>query len=257
MLDLNKEGPEFHSVVTSPAAAGLPQFATAEYAHIPGTERCQICGNLIPGEYYRINNLMACVNCATQASAGRPMDSHAAFVRGLLLGTGAAVLGLAVYAAFTIVTHIYLGYLALGVGWLVATAIMKGSGGIGGRRYQIAAVLLTYAAISMAAVPIGISLAIQHHRQAASHTVSSDTSPQNPTPGTIQPSASGPKMKIGLGPLIAKFAIMGLASPFLELSSPIQGAIALLILFIGLRIAWQLTGAKTLPIEGPYGPAAA
>ena len=60
-----------------------------------------------------------------------------------------------VYATFTIVTICTIGYIALAVGWLVAKAIMKGSNGIGGRRYQVAAVLLTYAAISLAAVPIG------------------------------------------------------------------------------------------------------
>ena len=36
-------------------------------------------------------------------------------------------------------------------------AMMKGSGGIGGRRYQVAALLLTYGSVSMAAVPIAIS----------------------------------------------------------------------------------------------------
>ena len=38
----------------------------------------------------------------------------------------------------------------------IEKAIMKGTNGIGGRRYQIAAVALTYAAVSLSAIPIGI-----------------------------------------------------------------------------------------------------
>jgi len=46
--------------------------------------------------------------------------------------------------------------------------------------------------------------------------------------------------------------MIGLASPFLALTNPVQGAIGLFILFIGLRIAWQLTQARSLSVDGPY-----
>src|SRR5579859_3140606 len=152
---LEDQTPDRLSVVIPPSVpSGTPQFSTAEYAHIPGTERCRICSNLVSGEYYRINGQMACATCGGQATAGQPTDSHAAFLRGLLLGIGAALLGLILYATVTISTGWSIGYVALGVGWLVAKAITKGSNGLGGRRYQITAVLLTYAAISMAAIPI-------------------------------------------------------------------------------------------------------
>ena len=39
---------------------------------------------------------------------------------------------------------------------------MKGSNGQGGRRYQITAALLTYAAVSMAAIPVWIHYAGEH-----------------------------------------------------------------------------------------------
>ena len=44
----------------------------------------------------------------------------------------------------------------------------------------------------------------------------------------------------------------GLASPFLELQDPIHGILGLVILFVGLRIAWQLTAEKKLDILGPF-----
>ena len=108
-----------------------------------------------------------------------------------MLGIGAAIAGMIVYAAFTIVTGWYIGYLALGVGYLVAKAMKKGSHGLGGRRYQVAAVLLTYAAISVAAVPIGISYAIKHKQQKPAATQNADVT-VNGDSASSQP-ASAPK----------------------------------------------------------------
>jgi len=255
MLDSNDTSPEFNSVVTPPPVAptGPPQFATAEYAHIPGTERCRICGNLIPGDYYRINGQMVCTTCAGQALNGQPTDSHAAFLRGLLFGAGAALLGLIGYAAVTIATGWSIGYVALGVGWLVAKAITKGSNGLGGRRYQIAAVLLTYAAISVAAIPIGISYAMKEQKIVTAKKASDSPVPEDGESG--QTSHPKSKSDIQIGPLIGELLLVGLISPFMELQNPIHGLIGLFILFIGLRIAWQLTAARRLPVDGPY-PAA-
>ena len=47
--------------------------------------------------------------------------------------------------------------------------------------------------------------------------------------------------------------MLGLASPFLELqSNPFYGAMGLLILFVGLKIAWKITAGKPLQIYGPF-----
>ena len=251
-------------VVNPPALqTSVPQFATAEYSHIPSSERCGICGNFISGEYYRVNNQMACSTCALQAQQGQPKDSHAAFARGLALGIGAALVGLILYATFTIVTNFYLGYIALGVGWMVGKAIMKGSNGMGGLRYQIAAVLLTYAAISVAAVPIGISYVIKHRQQVTQRQKQQEAA--NPFPDDARSGAQPqderqaqttprprPIPTANLGGLASRLLLLGLASPFLEFQNPISGVIRLFILFIGLRIAFQLTRAKPLQVDGPY-----
>src|SRR5580698_11051435 len=134
-----------------PPANPTPQFATAEYA---GGDVCKSCHQPISGSYYRINGSLACERCTTQLQAQLPKDNHAAFVRALMFGIGAGILGLIGYAAFSIITGIQIGYISLAVGWLVGKAMRTGSRGIGGRRYQIAAALFTYAAVSMAALPI-------------------------------------------------------------------------------------------------------
>ena len=83
-------------------------------------------------------------------------SDNGAFTRALLFGIAAAVVGLIGYAAFTITTHLYVGYVALGVGLYRCQGDEAGSGGLGGRPYQIAAVVLTYLAIALAEIPIAL-----------------------------------------------------------------------------------------------------
>jgi hypothetical protein len=59
-----------------------------------------------------------------------------------MFGIGGAVLGMILYAAFGILTGLVIGYVALGVGYIVAKAITMGSKGVGGQPYQIAAAVL-------------------------------------------------------------------------------------------------------------------
>jgi hypothetical protein len=47
-------------------------------------------------------------------------------------------------------------------------------------------------------------------------------------------------------------ALIGLASPFLELQDPFHGIIGLVILFVGIRFAWQQTAAPKIDIVGPF-----
>lgn len=201
-------------LVDIPASSDQPQFSTAEYAQSSAAQHCSVCNRLIADKPQLVNSKIVCAQCASAASASRPVDSHANFVGGIVFGAGAAILGLAFYAGFTIVTHFYIGYIALAVGWLVGKAVMIGSKGVGGQRYQVAAVLLTYAAISLAAVPIYIAALIDR--------------------GTEIDWASQ------LGPL----ALYGIASPFLRLAAGPSHLIGLVILFVGLRVAYRTTAAQ-------------
>ena len=168
----------------------VPQFAKVEYAAKPGAEKCVTCKSAVGSRYYRVNGALNCETCAEIARRQLPADSHAKFIRGLLFGVGAAILGLILYSTFAIVTGLVIGYVALAVGYIVGKAIHIGSQGNGGRRYQIAAVLLTYAAVSLSAIPIAISQsakshAPQNHSAAADDdsdsTASSNSSPEKGT----------------------------------------------------------------------------
>jgi hypothetical protein len=201
---------------------GAPQFATAEYAAKDPKLTCAGCRRPISGTYFLINGRPACAECTQQIQARVTEDSHAAFVRAVVFGIAGALVGFALYVAFALATGIVIGFMSLAVGFLVGKAMSIGSGGVGGRRYQIVAVLLTYLAVSMSAVPI----AIYHLQQ------------------------RGP-VRID----IAKAALLGIASPILDLQDPAHGLIGLVILFVGLRFAWKLTAGRTLNVTGPHAAA--
>lgn len=247
-----------------------PQFGTAEYAGKPGSNRCQFCQQSMSGTYYRVNDAMACPGCAEKMRSELAMDKHAAYVRALTYGIGAAVVGLIGYALIAILLQGWvISYMSIGVGWIVGTAMMKGSNGVGGRRYQIAAALLTYAAVSMAAIPIWIHFAPERSQRKQTQQQKleqeqrqfeeeerkfgkeSGHQPPEPQPA---PRAEKPQMSLlNLGTWLGRVALLGLASPFLQLSgNPFWGAMGLLILFFGIRIAWRLSEGRKLGIYGPF-----
>jgi hypothetical protein len=231
-----------------------PQFGTAEYAGSPGSDRCQFCQQPIAGSYYRMKGAMACRSCGEKAQTELPKESHSAYVRALLYGGGAAVAGLILYATFAIVTGIMIGYVSLAVGWMVGKAMLKGSNGLGGRRYQVTAALLTYVAVSLSAIPIWIHFAGQRKQP---HRVSQQQRVENEQRGLEaesgqQPQTPAPARPANLGAALLQLAFLGLASPFLELADPFHGLIGLFILFIGIRIAWQTTAQKLPALDGPF-----
>jgi hypothetical protein len=240
-----------------------PQFGTAEYVGSPGPDRCQFCQHPTGANYYRVNGAMACRACAEKALDSIPADSHSDYMRALLFGIGAAIAGLILYATFEIMTGIIIGYISLAVGWMVGKAMMKGSNGHGGRRYQITAALLTYAAVSMAAIPIWIHY-VREHKPA--HTASQQQQQQQLDEENRQlnqefrrqpQQAAPPKPAVTKAPVnpskaLLYLAMLGLASPFLDLADPLHGLIGLFILFIGIRIAWQITQQVRPAIDGPF-----
>ena len=219
----------------------------AEYSDTIATARCWICNSFVFEKYYRVNDQLACARCAGEARQGQPSDTRAAFARGLVLGVGAALVGLALYSTFNIVSNFYFGYIALGVGWLVAKAILKGSNGIGGRRYQIAAVLLTYIAISTSAVPIKIANIVTHNKVEVLHHRNPDTAEG----GSANQQYPAPA-KLGIRGIVLKILVLGIASPFLYLQDPWHGLAGVVILLIGLHIAYRFAAARTLDVVGPF-----
>lgn len=241
-----------------------PQFGTAEYKGTASGEICKACNTTITGEYYRVNGVQACANCVEKVKQQMPKDTHSAFVRGILFGVGGAIAGLIVYSLFWIITGIVIGYVSLAVGWLVGKAIKAGSKGIGGRRYQIVAVAFTYAAVSMSAIPMGISAYIKENKNKV-QTSQTKTVPNsgavvvdggdgsnNESEAAKSETAGTPQKKMSAGAAIGALLFAGLASPFLELGDEPGGIIGLVILFVGMNIAWKMTAGTKIDIVGPF-----
>jgi hypothetical protein len=239
-----------------------PQFGTAEYLGKPGNDHCQFCHQPIAGNYYRMNNAMACGGCAEKMRGALATDSHAAFVRALLYGIGAAIAGMILYAVFEIATGLIIGYVSLAVGWMVGTAMMKGSNGVGGRRYQVAAVLLTYAAVSMAAVPVWIHYGNKQRQQQIQEQQTQqqleDEQRQLEAESGQRPSQAAPKpvhSQMSFGTWLARASLIGLASPFLEVwggGVTFGWLIGLVILGVGMKISAKLTRGRPVEVYGPF-----
>jgi len=82
-------------------------------------------------------------------------------------------------------------------------------------------VALTYGAISLAAIPIMIA-------------------------------EIAPARDVDWASKIPQLVLLGIFSPFIEITSGLFGIIGLVILFAGLRFAWRMTAAKRLVVAGPY-----
>lgn len=194
-----------------------PRFGTAEYVGTAGGDRCRYCHQPIGTIYYLANSWMACPSCAVKLR-----KPGTAFGRAVRFGIGAAALGLVLYAAFTIITHISIGYASIlgyasAVGWMVAKAMVRGSGGITGRRYQIVAGILTYAACALASIPVWI------YQMPERRSVFLTDIPHT------------------------------LLFPFLRLGDDTFGGLmGLIILFVGVSIAVRLTAPKAFTIDGPF-----
>jgi hypothetical protein len=89
----------------------------------------------------------------------------------------------------------------------------------------------------MAAFPIAISQQMKQ-RSAQQQAQASD------------PTTAG-KPKMSPFKALGVLTVIGLASPFLDLANPAHGVIGLIILFVGIRIAWRLTAGNAVNITGP------
>lgn len=235
-------------------------FDRARYAgDPPPPDSCAFCRRGLRSEYFRVNGQMACQTCALRVGSLLSRGSPTAFSRALLFGLAAAIVGCIGYALFEILTGIMLGWIALGVGFLVGFAMKKGSRGIGGRRYQITAALLTYAAVAVAFIPV--ALHESGHRTANASSAQTATQSSAQSSSADEASSSSRATPAGHAPRSFFLSMLmllglGLVSPFLILSVSLgQGLLNLFILFLGVQMAWRQTATPRLTVEGPFDQA--
>jgi hypothetical protein len=243
--------------VESSEAGPALSFDRAEYTgSAESGPPCANCARPLGEQYWQWQAKPICESCRGGLSALlAESQSQKAFARAALLG-GATALGSGVaYAVFVALTHYQLALVTIGIAFLIAKVMRRCSGGIGGRKYQILAVVLTYLASAMGYAP-GVYAGF---RSAASEQ---EAGPH----ATVAPAANGAPAtdhgssgdgRPGAGAFVAAFAMFlafTLAAPILAAT---EAPIGLLIVGFGLWEAWKLLRGLPISLDGPYRATAA
>lgn len=232
--------------------------ATYETSGDQGTP-CANCNGSLGEQYWQWQTRPVCATCrATISETLAASQSKKAFGRAVVLG-GLTALGCGIaYAVFVAVTDYQLALLTIGIAFVVAKVLRHCSKGVGGRKYQVLALVLTYFASAMGYAPAIISGfregADEQTGEAAaaardaSATADAASSSASPVAATTSASASAPAagtLLIGIAALIAFL----MAAPILAAT---QAPMGLLIVGFGLWEAWKLTQGLSLTLEGPF-----
>jgi hypothetical protein len=245
----------------SPSADDL-QFETVEHAGAGGAaatgQNCLLCKQPIGSTYFALGDGMLCTACAEQLRAPAPGSGFGRLVKASLLGLGAGLVGALIWFVIRRVTHYEIGLVAILVGLMVGKAVYKGSAGVGGRGYQILAVLITYCCIAANYMPDILQSVLDAERQQNAGAVQPGAQPvgpanapaQNPAAnGAGQPERSATWSVLRWVIILAFVFVFSLATPFL---AGAENLIGLLIIGFALWEAWKLNARRPLPISGPY-----
>jgi len=168
---------------------------------------------------------MLCEQCAAAARGDlRDGNSFLRFLKATGLGIAGAVCGGAVYTAVLAITHINAALVTILIGWLVGRGVHNGSGGRGGRGYQILAVTITYLAIGFSATLADV--------------LTSD---------------------VAHGSIVSGVAICFIGTFIGSVLMAMTGILGAVITFFGLLQAWKQNRAAEMEVEvtGPHALAAA
>lgn len=245
-------------------------FERAEPAdgEVTPTLQCTGCDRAIGTAYYEARGKILCPVCKGQLSAAVEAKGNA--LKGLVYGGGGAALGALIYFGVAALTGYEIGLIAILVGWLVGRGVAAGSGGVGGRRYQVMAVVLTYLSVSVSYAGLVV-------KEIASDPAILDSLTIEDTPA--MPASLGDAAVVQAGPREANrptlantaeedsvaltAATVGtafgalflgiLSLPVLVGLGDLPGSLlGLLIVAFGLRQAWQMNSRPDVTITGPF-----
>jgi hypothetical protein len=207
------------------------QFDRAEFGGQPASQTCAACQQPIVDRYFDVNGQITCPTCReTIANTFEKDPGWTAPFIALGAGLAGGLVGALLYYAVLKLTGYEIGLIAIVVGLLVGRAVRWGSGGRGGRVYQVMAVAITYLAIVSTYVPFII--------EGIRNNAAGDAP------------MTGGSMAVAL---VLLFLLL-LATPFL---AGFQNIIGLLIIGFALWEAWKSNRRVPLAIAGPFALAPA
>jgi len=229
--------------------SGDIQFEKAQFA---SGDHCVACQNPLGHAYFRLNGNTVCASCAEKAKFDFQMQmaQSGGLFRAVLFGAGAALAGAIIYALVAALTGYEFALIAIFIGWMVGKAMMRGSRGIGGRRFQVAAVLITYLAITAGYIPSIVrelsKLDPQENAAPKDEAAEAKDPAKTDEPANTQLSAGGIALALALILAIAA------AAPFLSLTAGVSGLLTIVIVGVGLMQAWKETREQPFAISGPF-----
>jgi hypothetical protein len=198
------------------------QFDQAEFVR-PEARTCAACKSAIVDEYYGINGSPFCKRChdSVQASV-KARTTGREFLAALGWGTGAAIVGAAIFYGVRALTGYELALIAIVVGILVGKGVARGARGRGGGGYQLLAMALTYLSIALTFVPYVIKAYGQEAHDGGA-----------------------------LASFIAVpiYVALSLAGPFIV---GFKSPISIIIYGIGIYEAWKMNKRPKLTFSGPH-----
>jgi hypothetical protein len=244
---------------------------------------CAACSRPILDTYFAIGNQVLCAPCKTAATAPPTGSGFVRFLKAVLFGTAAGLLGAAIWYGIRIITNYEIGLIAVLVGFLVGKAIHIASGRRGGIGYQILAILITYCCIAANYVPdVYQALASNASEQETADNAKSNSlqpkgntsgdasteSSERPVVDTAEPTntnvgenalsekGAADSEEADKLPLFVRLILFVLILLVIALATPVlmctQSPISILIFGFALWEAWKFSAYHPLPITGPY-----
>ncbi len=245
------------------------QFEHAEMAAAVAT--CGSCKRAISTEYWTVGDQQLCGACkrAIELHLQRPVGWRT-WARVFGLGSAAALAGTVLYFAVLKITGYQLGLIAIAVGLLVGGAVRKASGGRGGWKFQLVAMVLTYCSIVSSYMPTvyqelqqaAEKKAVVAKTETAATTTDSvaplalaKVSAKTPTePAAAEqanPYQRHPVLAVGVF-LVLLFAISATA-PIL---AGVQNFLGWIVIGFALYEAWKMNRRAAVVFAGPFTAAA-
>ena len=235
-----------------------------------GPLACHVCQRPLHDVYFEVDCQPSCEKCRYELADWRNHGSGAGrFMRALVAGGLAGLVGAGVYYAVLAFTGYEVGLVAIVVGFLVGFGVRWGSRGRGGWPYQVLAVGITYVAIVSTYVPFIFeeiqkmeARQVQGERPVGAASTDGLETPVAASTATLEnPAVAAPvdasetalvEDEMTLGGALVGLALFGafvLAIPFL---GGFENIVGLAIIGFGLYQAWKINTYTPLLIEGPF-----
>ena len=130
-----------------------------ETSAAPGAAACSKCGTVLRGSYHMIGQSMACATCRYAAQSKQEGGASNGVMRAIGYGLGVAAVGALVDYVLAKMTGYDMPIFVILVAYAAGLAVRKASGGAGGRKFQVIAMVMAYIAMGAAYMPLMVSAA--------------------------------------------------------------------------------------------------